>query len=68
MAMHGIGRVLQNISYSIVAVNTNEGRHCFDLSTPSESAPDWLVAQRDEEIRIIGGWLKAYNAKLGGNQ
>ncbi|XVF05276.1 hypothetical protein REPUB_Repub05bG0157900 [Reevesia pubescens] len=60
------GGVLQNISDSIVAVYTKEGAHGLDLSTPSTSDPDWLVAQRDEEINIIGGWIEDHNTKLSG--
>ncbi|XWS71539.1 hypothetical protein CRYUN_Cryun03dG0146500 [Craigia yunnanensis] len=59
------GGVLQNISDSVVAVYTKEGAHCLDLSLPSTSDPDWLVAQRDKEINIIGGWIEDYNAKIG---
>ncbi|OMO90327.1 Peptidase S28 [Corchorus olitorius] len=65
---YSAGGVLQNISDSIVAVFTKEGAHGLDLSTPSESDPDWLVAQRDKEVSIIGDWLGDYNAKLGGKK
>ncbi|WRX31859.1 Peptidase S28 - like 4 [Theobroma cacao] len=58
-------RVLQNISDSVVAVYTKEGAHCLDLSNPSSSDPDWLVAQRDKEINIIGSWIEDYKVKLG---
>ncbi|EOY33639.1 Serine carboxypeptidase S28 family protein, putative [Theobroma cacao] len=59
------GGVLQNISDSVVAVYTKEGAHCLDLSNPSSSDPDWLVAQRDKEINIIGSWSEDYKVKLG---
>ncbi|WRX32247.1 Peptidase S28 - like 7 [Theobroma cacao] len=59
------GGVLQNISDSVVAVYTKEGAHCLDLSNPSSSDPDWLVAQRDKEINIIGSWIEDYKVKLG---
>ena len=39
------------------------GAHCLDLGTPMPSDPDWLVAQRDKEIKIVALWLAEYNAK-----
>ncbi|KAK9279126.1 hypothetical protein L1049_012801 [Liquidambar formosana] len=58
------GGVLQNISDSIVAIYTDEGAHCLDLSTPMAGDPDWLVSQRDKETKIIEGWIAEYNATL----
>ncbi|KAJ9559290.1 hypothetical protein OSB04_013904 [Centaurea solstitialis] len=54
------GGVLQNISDTVVAVYTQEGHHCLDVNTPMPTDPDWLVAQRDTEIKIIEGWLSKY--------
>ncbi|KAI9196178.1 hypothetical protein LWI28_021676 [Acer negundo] len=56
--------VLQDISDTVVAVYTNEGAHGLDLSSSSPSDPDWLVAQRDKEIKIIQFWIAEYNARL----
>ncbi|GFZ20376.1 serine carboxypeptidase S28 family protein [Actinidia rufa] len=36
--------------------------HCLDLLTPTANDPDWLVAQRDTEIKIMEGWIANYNA------
>ncbi|XP_010651835.2 uncharacterized protein LOC100261907 [Vitis vinifera] len=60
---YSIGGVLQDISESVVAVYTLKGAHCLDLGTPMPSDPDWLVAQRDKEIKIVALWLAEYNAK-----
>ncbi|XP_071730823.1 uncharacterized protein [Rutidosis leptorrhynchoides] len=54
------GGVLQNISDSIIAIYTQEGHHCWDLHTPTASDPDWLVAQRTTEIKVVEEWLAAY--------
>lgn len=41
------------------------GAHCADLQTPDpNNDPQWLVAQRDKEIKIIELWIAEYNAKL----
>ncbi|KAA8550285.1 hypothetical protein F0562_001969 [Nyssa sinensis] len=61
---YSAGGVLQNISDSVVAVFTEKGAHVLELHPPMASDPDWLVAQRDTEIRIIKGWLAEYNATL----
>ncbi|XP_021899078.1 lysosomal Pro-X carboxypeptidase-like [Carica papaya] len=59
------GGVLQDLSDSILAIYTNEGAHCADLQTPDpNNDPQWLVAQRDKEIKIIELWIAEYNAKL----
>lgn len=55
-----ICRVVEDISESIVAVNTERGSHCLDLYTPSVNDPDWLVAQRDKETKIIAQWITDY--------
>ncbi|KAJ9559289.1 hypothetical protein OSB04_013903 [Centaurea solstitialis] len=36
------------------------GHHCLDVEAPTATDPDWLVAQRDTEIKIIEGWLSKY--------
>ncbi|KAJ9559292.1 hypothetical protein OSB04_013906 [Centaurea solstitialis] len=54
------GGILQNISDTVVAIYTQEGHHCLDVSTPMATDPDWLVAQRETEIKIIEGWLSKY--------
>ncbi|KAJ9699356.1 hypothetical protein PVL29_008117 [Vitis rotundifolia] len=56
-------RVLQDISESVVAVYTLKGAHCLDLRAPMPNDPDWLVAQRDKEIKIVALWLAEYNGK-----
>ncbi|XP_038706140.1 lysosomal Pro-X carboxypeptidase-like isoform X2 [Tripterygium wilfordii] len=61
---YSAGGVLQDISDSVVAVYTNQGAHGLDLHAPLPNDPDWLVAQRDREIKIIQVWIAEYNAKL----
>lgn len=40
------------------------GAHCLDLENASPNDPDWLVAQRQKEMKIIETWIEEYNAKL----
>ncbi|KAJ9554712.1 hypothetical protein OSB04_009326 [Centaurea solstitialis] len=54
------GGVLQNISDTVIAVYSEQGHHCSDLQTPTNSDPEWLTAQRMTEIKVIEGWLAAY--------
>ncbi|KAA8550274.1 hypothetical protein F0562_001958 [Nyssa sinensis] len=63
---YSAGGVLQNISDTIVAVYTEKGAHCLDLLTPMASDPDWLVSQRDTQIKIIQGWIAEYHATRAG--
>ncbi|KAH7561146.1 hypothetical protein JRO89_XS10G0179600 [Xanthoceras sorbifolium] len=61
---YSAGGVLQDISDSVVAIYTNEGAHGLDLGDSSPSDPDWLVAQKEKEIKIIQLWIAEYNARL----
>ncbi|RVW54370.1 Lysosomal Pro-X carboxypeptidase [Vitis vinifera] len=61
---YSAGGVLQDISDSVVAIYTDKGAHCLDLSTPTATDPDWLVSQQEKEVKIIGLWLAEYNARL----
>nr|XP_043622626.1 lysosomal Pro-X carboxypeptidase-like [Erigeron canadensis] len=54
------GGVLQNISDSVLAINTLEGNHALDMNTPIATDPDWLIVQRDTVINVIQGWLSKY--------
>nr|XP_011466418.1 PREDICTED: lysosomal Pro-X carboxypeptidase isoform X2 [Fragaria vesca subsp. vesca] len=54
------GSVLQNISQSIVALVTEEGAHHIDLRFSTKGDPDWLVEQRESEIKLIQGWLDEF--------
>ncbi|XP_052476922.1 uncharacterized protein LOC105799125 isoform X2 [Gossypium raimondii] len=58
------GGVLENISESILAVKTVNGSHCLDLYAQNASDPEWLVKQRQTEVKIIGGWIAQYYADL----
>ncbi|XP_050292016.1 uncharacterized protein LOC126732967 isoform X2 [Quercus robur] len=53
--------VLQNISETIVALNTEEGAHHVDLRAATAEDPDWLVEQRATEIKLIEGWINNYH-------
>ncbi|KAL9241752.1 hypothetical protein vseg_015822 [Gypsophila vaccaria] len=59
------GSVLQNISDTIVALVTKEGAHHLDLRSATPNDPDWLVQQRDSEVRLIQGWISDYNLGKG---
>ncbi|XP_052311745.1 uncharacterized protein LOC7463334 [Populus trichocarpa] len=58
------GGVLEDISDSVVALYTEQGSHCLDLYPPTSSDPDWLLALRDKENKIIAYWLAEYYTKL----
>ncbi|XP_047310598.1 lysosomal Pro-X carboxypeptidase-like [Impatiens glandulifera] len=55
------GSVLEDISESIVALVTEKGAHHLDLRPATDEDPDWLVEQRETEIKLIKGWLDSYN-------
>ncbi|WCJ41668.1 Lysosomal Pro-X carboxypeptidase [Euphorbia peplus] len=55
------GGVLENLSDTILAVSTTNGSHCLDIVNGNEiTDPEWLVAQRQSEIKIIEGWINKY--------
>ncbi|XP_044483605.1 lysosomal Pro-X carboxypeptidase-like [Mangifera indica] len=54
------GGVLEDISESVVAVSTVNGSHCLDIQPARNTDPDWLVRQREDEVRIIKRWLANY--------
>ncbi|XP_059639256.1 uncharacterized protein LOC132281577 [Cornus florida] len=59
------GGVLEDISDTIVAVNTAKGAHWSDLGAFRKSTdPDWLVKEREREMEIIKGWITKYYADL----
>ncbi|XP_042956828.1 lysosomal Pro-X carboxypeptidase-like [Carya illinoinensis] len=58
------GGVLVNISESIVAVHTVNGSHCLDILRANQSDPEWLVRQREVEVKIIKGWINQYYVDL----
>ncbi|KAG4930568.1 hypothetical protein AAZX31_17G152700 [Glycine max] len=57
------GGVLQNISESVVSLVTEEGAHHIDLRSSTKNDPDWLVEQRETEIKLIEGWISDYHQK-----
>ncbi|CAL5428765.1 unnamed protein product [Camellia sinensis] len=54
------GSVLEDVSETIVALVTEKGAHHLDLRAATAEDPDWLVAQRATEIKLIQGWLNDY--------
>ncbi|KAI3461349.1 hypothetical protein Pfo_018012 [Paulownia fortunei] len=58
------GGVLEDLSKSVVAVTTLNGSHCLDILPAAKTDPEWLVMQRNIEIKIIEGWLTTYYADL----
>lgn len=54
------GGVLQNISESITALVTELGAHHIDLRASTFEDPEWLVQQREIEIKLIKGWIYDY--------
>ncbi|XP_030538919.2 lysosomal Pro-X carboxypeptidase-like [Rhodamnia argentea] len=57
--------VTQNVSDSIVALNTQEGAHHIDLRAATAQDPNWLVEQRATEIKLIKKWLSDYYQAKG---
>ncbi|KVI00106.1 Peptidase S28 [Cynara cardunculus var. scolymus] len=54
------GGVLENISDEVLAVYTTNGSHCLDILASSKTDPDWLIKQRNDEVKIIRRWLTKY--------
>ncbi|KAF6171570.1 hypothetical protein GIB67_018094 [Kingdonia uniflora] len=61
---YSIGGVLQNVSDSVVAISTAQGAHCLDILNALPSDPEWLIMQRNSEIKIVQGWIAEYNTML----
>lgn len=40
------------------------GSHCLDIQPARNTDPDWLVRQREDEVRIIKRWLANYYSDL----
>ncbi|KAJ4832088.1 hypothetical protein Tsubulata_037647 [Turnera subulata] len=57
------GSVLHNISDTVVALVTKEGAHHIDLRPWTPEDPDWLVEQRETEVKLIQGWIDDYRKK-----
>ncbi|KAG8387570.1 hypothetical protein BUALT_Bualt02G0035100 [Buddleja alternifolia] len=58
------GGVLEDISESVLAVSTANGSHCLDILYAKKTDPEWLVVQRNTEVKIIQGWINEYYADL----
>ncbi|KAJ6856326.1 hypothetical protein NC651_038052 [Populus alba x Populus x berolinensis] len=43
---------------------TTTGSHCLDVLATTKSDPQWLGAQRKEEVRIIRKWIRDYFSDL----
>ncbi|XP_020580076.1 lysosomal Pro-X carboxypeptidase-like [Phalaenopsis equestris] len=56
------GGVLQKISNSIVALVTAKGSHCLDILGSNDADPEWLISQRNAEVKILENWIEEYNA------
>ncbi|XP_010493391.1 PREDICTED: lysosomal Pro-X carboxypeptidase-like [Camelina sativa] len=61
---YSVGGVLEDLSDSVVAITTNNGSHCQDINLKSKGDPEWLVMQREEEIKIIDSWLSTYQKDI----
>lgn len=40
------------------------GAHHIDLRAATTEDPDWLLEQRETEIKLIEGWLDNYRKKM----
>ncbi|KAL8160355.1 hypothetical protein V2J09_001892 [Rumex salicifolius] len=54
------GSVLQDVSDTVVALVTKEGAHHLDLRAATANDPEWLIEQREDEIKLIGEWISDY--------
>ncbi|XP_059639257.1 uncharacterized protein LOC132281578 [Cornus florida] len=62
---YSLTSVLEDISDTILTVNTDKGGHGIDLTASNPSTdPDWLVKQRQREVEAIEGWITKYFADL----
>ncbi|EOA20471.1 hypothetical protein CARUB_v10000783mg [Capsella rubella] len=61
---YSVGGVLEDISDSVVAITTEKGSHCRDINSKKKDDPEWLVMQREKEIKIIDSWLLTYQKDL----
>ncbi|CAG7892126.1 unnamed protein product, partial [Brassica rapa] len=62
---YSVGGVLEDISDSVVAIKSNNaGSHCQDIVMKMKGDPEWLVMQRDKEIKIIESWISTYQKDL----
>lgn len=41
------------------------GAHHLDLRAATAEDPDWLVDQRESEIKLIEGWIESYKDRKG---
>ncbi|XP_010493394.1 PREDICTED: lysosomal Pro-X carboxypeptidase isoform X1 [Camelina sativa] len=60
---YSVGGILEDISDTVVAITTN-GSHCQDITLKSKEDPEWLVRQREKEIKIIDSWISTYQKDL----
>lgn len=48
---------------SFFFLNRSSGAHHIDLRSSTKNDPDWLVEQRETEIKLIEGWISDYHQK-----
>ncbi|KAJ8421337.1 hypothetical protein Cgig2_013303 [Carnegiea gigantea] len=56
--------ILDDLSDTIRAINTEQGSHCLDTNSVQEDDPKWLVRQRKKEIEILKKWIKSGGPKI----
>ncbi|EOA20470.1 hypothetical protein CARUB_v10000782mg [Capsella rubella] len=61
---YSVGGILEDISDTIVAITTKNGSHCQDIGLKSKDDPEWLVMQREKEIKILDSWISTYQKDL----
>ncbi|CAH8271917.1 unnamed protein product [Arabidopsis lyrata] len=61
---YSVGGVLEDISDTVVAITTKNGSHCQDINLKSKGDPEWLVMQREKEIKVINSWISTYQNDL----
>ncbi|XP_024544110.1 lysosomal Pro-X carboxypeptidase [Selaginella moellendorffii] len=58
------GSVLESISSTILAFVTKEGAHHLDFRWSRKDDPQWLIEQRESEVREIKRWLSEYHQNV----
>ncbi|XP_056683526.1 uncharacterized protein [Spinacia oleracea] len=57
------GSILQDLSKTIVAIKTTEGTTCMDMTSSNLdfNDPEWLIAQRKQELDIFKDWIDHFH-------
>lgn len=57
------GGVLKDLSPSLVSIFIPEGAHHLDLRASNPQDPESVIKARQQERKIIQGWIDEYNSQ-----